>query len=143
MKKIVILGLLVLASASCAVNQPQGKRLQQVDLAVYTAISAVDDIEMTLYKSGTLSLATHKQLNPVMLSTLKVGRAANDALIAWPRGTAKPPIAEFSAAIEALNNLAKAVVDFTPEGPARESLKSKIDLAVQLVRGILIGIGGL
>jgi len=139
-----LLPLMLMASlgANCATTPEQGKRLQQVDLAVYTAISAVDDIEMSLYKTKVITEETHKRLNPVMLNTLKAGRAANDALVVWPRGNAKPPLPEFAVALDALNQLAKAVVDFTPEGPARDQLKSRIDLAVQLVRGILIGIGG-
>ena len=135
--------LLTAAIASnCAVKPQQGKTLQQVDLIVYIAISAIDDVEMSLYKTKVLSDDTHKKLNPVMLNTLKAGRAANDALIAWPKGEAKPPIAAFAAALDSLNAMAKAVVDFTPDGPAREQLKTRIDVAISLIRGILIGFGG-
>lgn len=140
--RVPILCWLALLSA-CAVNQQTGTKLQRADVAVYTAISSVDDLEMTLYKTKVLNEDTHRKLNPLVLNALKAGRAANDALIAWPRGDSKPPLGEFAATVEALNQLAKAIVDFTPEGQARESLKSKVELAAQLIRGVLIGIGGL
>lgn len=141
-KPLIMLLLLAGLTSSCALNASTGKRLQQVDVTVYTAIAAVDDVEMTLYKTGAITEASHRSLNPVVLKALKAGRAANDALSLWPRGDGRPPLTEFKAALDELGALAKAILDFTPEGPAREALKAKLDLATQLVRGVIIGLGG-
>lgn len=140
-RNIGLLTVLLLVS-SCALNSGQTKTFQNADVALYTAVAAIDDIESILYQTKVLDEKTHRQLNPHILTALKAGKAANDALIAWPRGDTKPPLAEFNAASLALTNLAKAVTDFVPAGPGRDSLRSKVDIAAAIVQGVLMAIGG-
>jgi len=140
------LAILVFLSSTmgCALRggSTQETTLTKVDQGVYLAISGVDDVEWALYKNKVLSVDQHKALNTSILTTLKAGRAANDALAAWPRGTTRPPLAQFNAAADALTALANTVTDFVPDGPARESLKTRIDQAAALIRGVLLGFGG-
>ena len=85
---LVALSLVLGAFVGCAARQVE--RSRQVSVNVHAVLAAVDDAEMTLFKSGSLPAWTadkHQDFSKHMATALRAGKALNESvLLATARG---------------------------------------------------------
>lgn len=132
--------IMALALSACALTGTARHRAVVVDTGLYTAIAAVDDVEMSLSTSGAITPAQHKALNPKILAMLKTGQAANRAIQVWPQGTPAPK--ELAAAVVELGKVADAVVATLPDGATKSKLQTAV-MNAQKIAGLLLALSPL
>lgn len=139
MRRLTIV-LLALSLSACALTGTARHRAVVVDTGLYTAIAAVDDVEMSLSTSGAISPAQHAALNPKILAMLKAGQSANRAIQVWPQGTPAPR--ELAAAVVELGKVADAVVATLPDGATKSKLQTVV-MNAQKIAGLLLALSPL
>jgi hypothetical protein len=137
---IVLLALALSASSACALTGGARHRAVVIDTGLYTAIAAVDDVEMSLSQSGQITAAQHAKLNPQILAMLKAGQAANRAIQVWPQGSPAPR--ELAAAVVELGRVADSVIVTLPDGSTKSKLQSAV-MTAQRVASLLLALSPL
>lgn len=127
--------LLLALVLGCALNGTARHRAVQIDTGLYTAIAAVDDLELSLSQSGAITPAQHAALNPKVIALLKAGQSANGAILVWPQGQPAPK--ELAAVVVELGKVTAAVIDVLPDGATKSKLQSAVMKAQSVVALLL------
>lgn len=129
----LLLACMTLVTMGCAANsKPQ---LVKADAAIYTAVKAISDVEITLARAGKLTPAQSLRINEALLPAAKLGLESTHALQQWKPGQMAPP--QIQRLAKELTDLTKTIIEIVSDGPTKAMLLEKVALASSVVMTIL------